>query len=226
MLDFLNRAKEAVKAPFVQRVHEFSLADTIQYRRDLVRKHRWVPAGYLMGISFDRSDDAQYATPEVQERWARSETKRQNMLHLIWEQENYPVMGNGGNGHFVFPFGLSTPPTIKDHAINVLVKPGEKVRELSQDIFDYVDGYVSGRDGTKFVVIQPVISCAFVALSRIMAYRGVVDPATGTYPALLYEPVTREAHFVGGILLPQIVRGGSRPQPFAALAQQVAHSPA
>lgn len=207
ILNSRTTGRAANRAPAVQAVRETNLADLISYRRTIIHKRRWLAAGYLMGMSFNRSDDAAYTTHEIQERWKREAgdaqaLRRKSMLHVVWEARNYPLVGNGGNNIFVFPQGLTQPDTLKDARIDVPIKPGEKIREFSQDLLDYVDGYIKGRDGSVFMVIQPLISIAWVAHTHIFTYRGEPEPGTGTYPAFLFSPNFREAHIVGGFLRP------------------------
>ena len=194
------------KSAAIGRVTDFNLADLIRYRRDAVRNRRWMPMGYLVGITFNLSDESAYGSPEVQEKWKRSNAPHRNWLRLLWHKDHgMPVMGDARNNVFVFPFGLPELPPVFDPSAGAphgWVNPSTDMPVISQDPLDYVNGYVAGRDGTKFLCIQPIESIALVAANSMFVFRAYTDNATGTKPAFLFTPDLREAHIVGGFLAP------------------------
>ena len=211
MQGLLQKVKQAVQAPFVQRVNDFSVADMIQYRRDAVRKNQWMPMGYLVGITFDADDASACESPEVQAKWARSNAPRSNLKRLLWHKKGgMPIVGDARNNVFVFPHGIPPVPAICDPSMASAegwALADKNTPEIAQDPLDYVSGFMKGRDGTQFFVIRPITSICLVAMSSFFVFNAATDNATGTKPSFLFTPPDadgniREAHIVGGLLLP------------------------
>ncbi len=186
----------------VQRVTDFSLASMIDYRRDVMRNQKAIIIGKLYGITFGPSDGAAYekAGRKHDKAPGSNQPPRANQLMLEWPEEQAPVVGKAAGGIFVFPVGIVEPPKVKDIYINVIQDPHKPAPEVMQDIVDLADGYIAGRDGSQFLVLQPITSMILRVVKTFQGYKGYVDPATGMHPALLLNPVTHEAHIVGGIL--------------------------
>jgi hypothetical protein len=191
----VGRSKQSVNAPNVGRVTQDDLGGMIEYRRNVLRDRKWQPMGKLMSITFGMSANAALENAQA------GKTVRQRMMTLDWMEKDAPVLGSAGNGVFVFPIGFERPTKLmKDTYINVVQDPKCPAPKFEQDIYDFADGWFASTDGrTKFLVFQPVTSLVIRAVV-FMPMRGEMDPATGRKPALLYDPRSKEAHLLGGVI--------------------------
>lgn len=107
----------------------------------------------------------------------------------------------------MFPFGLGQPPRCSDPRV-----PGITKRMIDQDFEDLADGYIAGRDGTKFIVLQPVLYIGIwpFGVATLLMLMGHADPASGKHPALLVNPKTKEAHIIGGLFELTTARPGGQ----------------
>lgn len=185
------------KSSAIQRVTEWDPEKMIDYRRTLQRDPKnYMIIGKMWGITFDVSDGAQYEKAQQAHR-----PVRQRMLMLEWTENSSPVIAQAAGGQFLFPAGMFKPPRVVDQNINVIADPKKPAKELAQDMLDLADGFMQNMvTGKKFLVFQPVTSFVCREFGRLKQYKGYVDPATGTYPSLVYDPFTLEAHMIGGLI--------------------------
>jgi hypothetical protein len=186
------------------RIEHDSLTDQIQNNREDMRERRCFPIGKMLAVMLAPSDEARYAqSRSVRDRIAAVSQKRG--LQLEWSQDVAPhISWNRKKNGIVFPYGCPKPPRIKD---NRFAAGG-----VNQNIFDYADGYILGRDNTEFVVLQPVIYIGVWILAGLYTYVAHADPITGKYPALLLRENSSEAHIVHGEL--ELTSASAPPQTY------------
>src|SRR5579859_5691870 len=185
----------ARKSAAVTRVSQDSLADVIQLHRNAARERRYEPIGRMLNMIVGPDDEAAYMQKmDVRERIAR--LSKVQGLQIDWGQNHAPqICWAPHRSSLMFPFGCPNPPRIADPtALGVTRK------RIAQDLEDYASGFVLGRDGTRFLVIQPVLYMGVWIMDGLYILVGHNDPATGKYPSLLINPKTSEAHIVGGLI--------------------------
>jgi hypothetical protein len=191
-------------APAVKRVAPLNLADQLGQQATAVRNRHWTPVGHVMRIQLGISDDSAYFQDAVRDKIAPL-TKLQG-LTLDWNQQCYPYLAHMADGHtsrtevFLFPRGIEYPPKIADPRYRRLSPTDPPVPMIRQDVDYYASGQIIGRDGTRYVVLQPVEQIAIVVMASMPILRGRTNPANGTKPALLYSPTKKIGFLVGGLL--------------------------
>ena|ERR1700686_2614197 len=197
-----SAARKENQSAGVQRVTDFSLAGMLQYRRDVMRDRKCLIVGKLWAFTIGASDGAAYEKAGRRHDRApgSNQPARANQLMIEWPEEQAPVVARGQLGEFFFPFGIAEPPRIKDTYVNVIQDPNKPAPEVAQDLADLADGFVAGRDGSQFLVFQPVTSMIIRVVKTLQGFKGYTDTASGTHPALLLNPISHEAHIVGGNL--------------------------
>jgi hypothetical protein len=191
---------QKIVSPFMGRANDFDLDELLKLRRNAVRDRKYMMFGRVQTIRFDVSSEAPYESMRKPTDDQRVE-KRQRMLFFDWSMETAPLLGQAGK-EFVFPVGIQNPPRQAVGGINQIVNEENPPVYVDQDLLDHADGYVEANWGNdSFAVIHPVIAFVTLAQGAFVLYRGYPD-MYGRRPALLYNPVTKEAHFAGGQLLP------------------------
>lgn len=190
-------------AAAVLRPSAVNLADELKIQRAGISRRDFFPIGYMLRLQL--GIDAQSAYFESQKLTEKiASISRVQGLALDWNQTNYPLIAElrsptGGRSEtFVFPNGVAAPPKIADPRITRLAASDPKVPMLSQNMEDYASGKIVGRDGTTFIVLQPIEQIAVRIASTIVILRGFPGPRNGTRPALLYSERKREGYIVGG----------------------------
>lgn len=188
----------------VMRVPPLNLADAIGQQVTAVRNHHWTPVGHVMRIQLGISDESAYFQESVRERIAPI-TKMMG-LTLDWNQKCFPYLAHMADGKtsrtevFLFPRGIEHPPKIADPRYRRLLPTDPPVPMIRQDMDYYSSGQIFGRDGTRYLVLQPVEQIAIVVFSSMPILRGKTNPANGTKPAFLYSPAKKMGFLVGGLL--------------------------
>jgi hypothetical protein len=190
-------------APLMRAV-SLNLADTLFQQIAAVRNRHWTPVGQVMRIQLGISDDSAYFQEQVREKLAPL-TKMQG-LTLDWNQNCFPYLAHMADGHtsrtevFLFPRGIEYPPKIADPRYRRMSPTDPPVPMIRQDMDYYASGQIFGRDGTRFLVLQPVEQIAVVVMSSMPILRGRTNVANGTKPAFLYSPAKKMGFLVGGLL--------------------------
>lgn len=200
----------SVKTAAPGRVIKDDLTQQILDNRDDMRNARSFAIGKMLCIFLSPEDNATYAlNPSVRERIA-SVTKVRG-LQLEWPQSVAPnICWNHRRNGIVFPFGCPKPPRIADPRHQAAAD-----KTISQNIEDYASGYIAGRDGSEFIVLQPVVYIGVWILAGLYNLVAHPDPVSGKYPALLMRPNTSEAHIVyGAFELTSARPGGAQPMPW------------
>lgn len=174
-----------------------SLAEQIEYRREALKNRNFIPIGCVLMVRLGVDDNAAYFQQEVNNKIA-SITQRQG-LTLDWQKHDAPQLAQVGKDmdSYVFPRGISMLPKIKDPRIASAVAP-----MIPQNLDHYASGYVAGRDGSKFYVLQPVeqVVVLMYAASTMLIMHGRTNPMNGTKCAMLISPKGGEGYIVGGLL--------------------------
>ncbi len=194
----------APAAPNVKRVAPLNLADQIGQQVDAIRNRHWTPVGQVMRMQFGISDDSAYFQDAVRDKIAPI-TQRMG-LTLDWNQNCFPYLAHMADGHtsrtevFLFPRGIAYPPKMADPRYNRMSPTDPAVPMIRQDMEYYSSGQIFGRDGTRYLVLQPVLQIAIVVMASMPILRGRTNPANGTQPAFLYSPAKKMGYLVGGLL--------------------------
>jgi hypothetical protein len=195
MQSILTGGQKQVNAPAVQKVTNDDIGGMIDYRRDCVRRRRWQPMGKLISLSFGITANA------TLKRLQEGATPRQRMTTFDWMEKDASVIASAGNGVFVFPIGFERPTKfMADAYVNEVLDNKKAAPKFEQDIYDAADMWFASTDGrTKFLCFQPITSIVIRAVSFMKMQCGV-DPSTGRHVTLMYDPRTKEAHLVGGVI--------------------------
>jgi hypothetical protein len=191
-------------APAITRAAPLNLADALLQQMNAVKNRHWTPVGHVMRIQLGISDDSAYFQEIVREKLAPL-TKLQG-LTLDWNQNCFPYLAHMADGHisrtevFLFPRGIEYPPKIADPRVRRMSTSDPPAPMIRQDIDYYASGQIFGRDGTRFLVLQPIEQIAIAVMSSMPILRGRTNPANGTKPALLYSPARKTGFLVGGLL--------------------------
>jgi hypothetical protein len=193
-----------VGAPSVQRVAPLNLADQLMQQMAAIRNRHWTPVGHVMRIQLGISDDSAYFQETI--RAKISPITKVMGLTLDWNQNCFPYLAHMADGQtqrtevFLFPRGVEYAPKMADPRF-IRLKPSDPpVPMIRQDMDYYASGQIFGRDGTKYLVLQPVEQIAIVVMSSMPILRGRTNPANGTKPAFLYSPAKKMGFLVGGLL--------------------------
>ena len=193
----------APMAPNVTRVRDNSVGTAIELHRECMRARRYEPIGKMLNIMLGPDDEAAYMqNKDVRERIARLSQYRG--LQLDWGNDGPVIAWAPLRSSCLFPLGISKPPRAYDPVPSA--KAGSKI---TQKLEDFASGYLLGRDGTKFLILRPVMYIGVWILSSLYTMVGQADPGTGEYPTLLLNPKTNEGHIVGGILVLTTASQGS-----------------
>lgn len=194
----------AVAAPSVQRVAPLNLADQLAQQMTAIRNRHWTPVGQVMRIQLGISDDSAYFQDAVREKI--SPITKIMGLTLDWNQNCFPYLAHMSDGRtsrtevFLFPRGVEYAPKMADPRYARMSPSDPPVPMIRQDMDYYASGQIFGRDGTRYLVLQPVMQIAIVVMASMPILRGRTNPANGTKPAFLYSPAKKMGFLVGGLL--------------------------
>lgn len=177
------------------RVTGHSLADLIERNRDAVRNRKYQPIGKMLNLFLGQDDSATYAQNTSVRDHIASMTKVRG-LQLDWMQFKAPEIAWSDNYiSCVFPYGIDAPPKISDPRI-----PGVTNKTIAQKLEDHASGWIAGRDGSIFMVLQPILYIGVwpYGVASLFMMLGHADQKK--YPALLIDPKKREGHIVHGRL--------------------------
>lgn len=182
----------AVRAP-----HQGSLAEQLDFRRQVLHDKTYIPIGRMLTIRLGIDDNAAYFSGQAHSKLVPI-TKKQGLI-LDWGKDG-PQMAQSVRDRdvYVFPRGVCHPPAIKDPVIGTWAAP-----TITQDLAHYASGMVYGRDGSGFIVLQPVEQLVLLvggAGMLIMNGRTNKLDFPATKPALLINPRTWEGHICRGLL--------------------------
>jgi hypothetical protein len=192
-------------APAVQRVRNFNLVDTMAYQRQQIQQRKASLLGRVMNIRLGIDDNAEYFRGEAWKRVARS--SRMMGLTLEWKTDEAPVLGHAEDRQTaIFMDGIQNLPTVAAHVLrdagnmNLTTAGQHQLPRLPQRLSDFSSGRIMGRDGSGFLVLQPVEQIAILAygISTMLILRG--RQVDGRYPCLLVNPHSPEAYIAGGML--------------------------
>jgi hypothetical protein len=101
---------------------------------------------------------------------------------------------------FLFSRCVKYTPKMADPRYVRLSPTDPPVPMIRQDMDYYASGQIFGRDGTRYLVLQPVLQIAVVVMGSMPILRGRTNPGNGTLPAFLYSPTKKTGFLVGGLL--------------------------
>lgn len=191
-------------APAVMRVPPLNLADQLLQQNEAIRNHHWNPIGHVMRIQFGLSDESAYFQDAVREKIAG--VNKMMGLCLDWNQSCFPFLAMMADGKvnrsevFLFPRGIEHPPKMADPRFIRASVDAPAVPLVRQDPEYYSSGQIFGRDGTRYLVLQPVEQIAVCVMASMPMLRGRTNPSNGTKPAFLYSPAKKVGYIVGGLL--------------------------
>lgn len=209
-------------APAIQRVSDFDLAGIIEFQRSSIREKKYSLFGRLTNLRLGLDDRAEYFSGEAFRRLCH--TNKVMGHSLEWPAEKAPYVAWAmDRSTLLFPDGIQHPPSISIRAfmrVDVTSKdlpPGvkwdgsqvvadRKSGRVKQDIFDFASGSLTGRDGSRFAILQPVeqaVVLANVSSARFKSNGTLMNchgkPAwDGRHPFLLVSPFSAEAYLAGG----------------------------
>lgn len=187
-----------------------SLTDVIERHREAAKTRRYEPIGKMLNILLGPDDDAAYMQRlEVRERIER--LSKVQGLQIDWGQHEAPQIAWAPHrSSCMFPYGISAPPRISNP---LGVRSRQKT--ITQDLRDYASGVIAGRDGSVFMVLQPVLYIGLwpFGVASLFTMLGHPDH-TGKFPALLINTKTREGHLIGGLLELTTAKVGGHQLPF------------
>jgi len=201
----------AAAAPAVNVNSGNNLTDIIERNRESVRTRRYETIGKMLNIMLGPDDSAEYMRGGDAHARVSRLSKVQG-IQIDWGQDRGPVLAWApGRSNCTFPFGIDAPPRIKN-PLNHIEKTNNTI---SQNLEDYASGFIAGRDGSKFLVLQPVLYIGVwpFGVPSLFTVLGHPDQF-GKYPALLINTKKREGHIVGGILELTTSRAGSSSVPW------------
>lgn len=207
------------------RVKNFDLTGTMAWQRDCLQKKTYDIRGRMTELRLGIDARAEYCRGGA---WARvSRTSKVLGLTLSWPADDAPWIAFAPDKQtMLFPGGIQRPPKCAVRELRLMkmdvqskeLPPGLKWRgsELvgddkrgytTQDMADYASGKMTGRDGSKFAILQPleqiillanVRSGAFGSAGTMLNVQGSAA-FDGRHPALLMSVNSPEAYIVGGM---------------------------
>lgn len=175
-------------SPAVHRPKLANLADILQRQMQAIRNRAHVPVGFVMRIQLGACDDSAYFQDPVNAQIAP--ITRVQGLSFEWDQTCYPHMTEmdaRGSGSFLFPDGVRELPKITDPRTRRLSPTDPVAPKIRQDLEYYASGRVIGRDGTEYLVLQPIEQIAVRIPTSLVLLRGETDPFSGTKTAMLFS---------------------------------------
>jgi len=209
-------------APNVTRVSDFDLAGIIEFQRSSIREKNYSLFGRLTNLRMGLDDRAEYFRGEAFRRLCL--TNKVIGHTLEWPAEKAPVVAWAmDRSTLLFPDGIQYPPSISIRAfvrVDLASKnlpPGvkwdgsqvvadRKGGRVKQNMFDFASGSLTGRDGSRFLILQPVEqavvlanvpSARFRSTGTLMNCQGK-PTFDGRHPFLLVSPFSAEAYLAGG----------------------------
>ncbi len=189
----------------------FTLADRLKVQGERTSAREYTVIGKLMsihwearrnisGLSQSRSPGFDSLSEKQRILWAS--------LALDWlDHKKAPTIAvSRDRRDYLLPMGLTPLPAIPDPRW-LPKRAGEIAPRIPQPLVgcpvvgDRACGQLRNSRGVTYLVIQPITELALMLFSGGGGFgrlRGMVDPADGTHPALLIDPETFTAHFVGG----------------------------
>jgi hypothetical protein len=186
-----------------------SLEDTLSRQRTAIAHGKFMVAGRVMEIKFDRDGDNRQFAPGTSDIMK---------LTLQWDQKSYPVLAFHRDLGMLLPLGLPALPDIPDPSWKRPTKkneygelaadPDAQPPMISQNYFEHASGRFKVRGAsrtTEYLVFQPIIQIAYVAAAPVPGKASAFRLVTGRkndrddrFPMLLYNPTTHHAYFMGG----------------------------
>jgi len=196
-------------APVVITGRSTSAEDILKRQRAAIAKGRFMVAGRIMAIKFDRDGDAREfapGTPDI------------SKLTLEWNRKTYPVLAFNSELGMLLPLGLPAlpdipdpswkPPTIASPHGNgdLIADPDARAPMISQSYSEHASGRfeVGWMKKITYLVFQPILQIAYIAAapadkkSSFKIVTGLRNDQDDRYPMLLYNPASQHAYFLGG----------------------------
>lgn len=206
----------------VQRVSSFDLSGIIEYQRDSIRDKKYSLFGRLTNLRLGLDDRAEYFHGEAFRRLCL--TNKVIGHTLEWPSHHAPyVAWAADRSTLLFPDGIQNPPSISIRAFMRVdaaskhLPPGvkwdgsrlvadKKSGRVKQNMFDFASGSLTGRDGTRFAIFQPVEQAVMLANVTSARFRSTGTMMNcegkptfdGRHPFLLVSPGSPEAYLAGG----------------------------
>jgi hypothetical protein len=187
------------------------LADKLHRQVAAIRDHKLADLGLVSRIQLGISDESAYF--QAQANGYLKELTRFHGLTFEWDQSCRPKISEVQDGQmgalrqFVFPDLWPKLPDIPDPRYRKLHVLDPEPPKIPQHLDFFASGEHWHLDGTKFLVIQPVLQIAIqpFGVPTFLLLRGQADPwdQHGRYPALLVEKTKNQramAFIVGGKL--------------------------
>jgi len=207
------------------RVKNFDLTGTMAWQRDCLREKKYNVRGRMTELRLGIDARAEYCRGEAYARVSR--TSKVLGLTLSWPAEEAPWIAFAPDSQtMLLPSGIQKPPKCAVRELR-LMKLDQQSKDLpqglrwqgselvddgkrgltTQSMFDYASGKMTGRDGSKFAILQPleqvillanVRSGSFGSSGTLMDMKGAAA-FDGRHPALLMSVNSPEAYIVGGM---------------------------
>jgi len=209
-------------APNVQRVGAFDLTGIIDYQRESIRLKRFSFFGRLTNLRLGLDDRAEYFQSDAFQRLCV--TNKVIGHTLEWPADKAPAVAWADDrSTLLLPDGIQYAPSISIRAfmrVDLASKhlpPGVKWNgsrvvadkasgRVRQNMFDFASGALTGRDGSRFAILQPVEQAVVLANVRSTRWQsnGTMmncqgkPTFDGRHPFLLVNPFSPEAYLAGG----------------------------
>lgn len=192
------------QAPAVTRVQNFDLTGTLQYQRDMIAQRKCLPFGRILNIQLGLDDNAQYCQGEA---WQRvSKISKIQGLTLEWKNDEAPVAYWAEDKQtLLLPNGIQNLPTMVAQIFGPRIvrdnlKDTTELPRIPQRLSDYSSGRIMGRDGSGFLILQPVLQVIVLAfgVSTMINLKG--SSLHNRWPFLMVSPKNHEAYLAGGRL--------------------------
>jgi hypothetical protein len=196
----------------------FTLADRLRIQQECANSRDFIVAGKLTTVVLERQMSTA-GMSQSRPRWGNKsaasmnvhesmhpfsewQTKAWASLTLDWlHHKNAPTLAiSRDRKDMLLPFGITPLPDIPDPAWTPK-RANDPVPRIPQLMEDRAYGQLKSRDGVRYLVFQPVVELCLMLHSVSGGFgriRGMTDPADGTHLALLIQPDTMQAYFVGG----------------------------
>ena len=175
--------------------------DLIEFRRGQVRRKEYRPLGRLLKLFFERNDleRAIDSTPAEQRHLLQ-------MVSLDWLKDGPLVGVSKDSQDLLICTAMLHPPDLPDPAwipsnTPVTTKDGIPIfadpPRVAQRLRDRTRSVTSGRDGEKWVVLQPITQILLNVPGGLGQVKFRAD-FTGRHTTLLFDPRREEGHLLFG----------------------------
>lgn len=196
----------------------FTLADRLRFQQQCASSRDFIVAGKLTTVVLERQMST-HGMSQSRPLWGSAAASKMNIhesmhpfsewqskawasLTLDWlHHKNAPTLAiSRDRKDMLLPYGVTALPDIPIPGWTKK-RANEEAPRVPQRLEDRAYGQITARDGARYLVFQPVIELCLMLHSNMGGFgriRGLTDPADGTHLALLIQPETNQAYFVGG----------------------------